>query len=86
MERIGCDLDESVLRRAFEDTLDILGHRMKASVIYDLENSGEYRMDVEFSLEKIARGMNRLFGEEATEIILERMFLKMDELAVIVKK
>jgi DNA-binding HxlR family transcriptional regulator len=54
MDRIGRDRDESVLRRAFEETLDILGQRMKESIIYDLENSGEYHSDTQFSLEKIA--------------------------------
>jgi hypothetical protein len=86
MDRTGSDLDESVLRRAFEDTLDILGPRMKESFIHDLENSSEYRRDIEFSLEKIAHGLYRLFGEEAAEIMLERIFLKLDDLAVIEKK
>jgi hypothetical protein len=86
MDRKGCDLDESVLRRAFEGSLDILGQRLKESVIYDLENTGEYRKDEEFSLEKIALGLNRLFGKEAAEMMVERIILKMDELAVILKK
>jgi hypothetical protein len=80
MDRIGRDLDESVLRRAFEETLDIFGQRMMESIIYDLENSGEYYRDTQFSLEKIALGLNRLFEKEAADMILERLFLLLTEL------
>jgi hypothetical protein len=86
LDRIHRDLDDSVLKRAFEETLNILSQRMKESVIYDLQNAGEYSREAELSLEKIALRLNRLFGKEAAQIIPKRMFLTLDELAVMAKK
>jgi hypothetical protein len=71
----------NLVRQAFEDTLDILDERSKRSIL--LELGGKYDQNSQgVSLVKIANGLNRLFGAEAAELIIEKMLVRLDELAV----
>ena len=82
-----CALDSTLVKQVFEETLDILGERTNHGVIFDLKCAGEYdAQNDNISLEKITIGLQCLFGAEAVELIIAKIFLALDELTIIAKK
>jgi hypothetical protein len=68
-------------RSAFDKTLDILGERLKNTVIHDLELNAAYNASSEnLELARVAEALQRLFGYEAAQLIMERVLLEMDRL------
>lgn len=78
-------IDESlrggVPRKAFDEALGMLGVRLKQFVISDLAMHRAYHPDQEYlDLARIGQSMQRLFGVDSSELIMERVFLEMDRL------
>jgi hypothetical protein len=66
---------------ALDNTLQILGSRLKDSVTQDLEKNGLYSDHPDyFEITKASYLLNRLFGEDATLLIMERVFVEVDTL------
>lgn len=70
----------TVLRRAFLESIAILGERSSRALIEDLRRYRVFLYDQSLSLENLARGLAELVGEETAELILERVIIKLDEL------
>jgi hypothetical protein len=71
------------LRKAVEETLDLLGERGKRIVISVLESRSLYsRYDshIDISLEKISQGLSELFGDDTAELIMESVLVRMDRI------
>ncbi len=87
MKGKGLTQDSAMVRQAFDETLGLLGERTKRAIIIDLECAGEYdRNRGNISFEKLVTGLYRILGAEATELIIEKSFIKLEELAVIAKR
>jgi hypothetical protein len=72
-----------VLRKAIEETLELLGEQGRRTVTSVLESRGLYsRYDNHFevSLEKISQGLSEIFGDTAAELIMERVLVRMDRI------
>ena len=68
-----------VPRKALENMLQILGDRLKESVLQDLQKNGLYDHDPEyFQLTKVFHLLYHLFGEDATHLIMERLLTETD--------
>jgi hypothetical protein len=57
-----------------------LGERASRILIEDLRRNGVFLTDPYLTLEKIARGLKDIIGLEATEVIIQRVMIKLDEL------
>jgi hypothetical protein len=71
------------LRKAIEETLELLGEQGKWIVISVLESRGLYsRYDTHFniSIEKISQSLSELFGTNAAEMMMESILLRMDRI------
>jgi hypothetical protein len=72
-----------LVRHAFEKSISILGKRSARDLFEDLGHSG---VDLSsFTLENLSDGPKILLGEEATEIVLEDVIVKLDELCSLPK-
>jgi hypothetical protein len=74
-----------IVREAIESTLDIMGYSGRDAILYDLEQQGAYSRenDKYISLWDVGDGLRNLFGQEASEMIMERIILRMDKLSSI---
>lgn len=72
---------DRICRKAFDETLKLLGDRTKKTIIFDLELAGAYQRDSEYlELGKVNTILQRIFGEDTTQLLMEHALLKMDEL------
>jgi len=71
------------IRRAFESAISVLGERAAKAIIEDLGQNGFSINDPNLSLEKLARGINLVIGEDGANLIIERLLLQLDELSVV---
>jgi len=78
--------DPHVLCQAFENSIRILGEPAVAALIEDLNKSGVFLDDPEITLSKLVYGLKKILGDEAAELIAERLILKLDEMHTIQKQ
>lgn len=69
-----------LIRQAFENSLDVLGVQTKQALIEDLERHGIYMNDPNLDLPELEQGLREIMGDEATDLILERLNKKLEEL------
>lgn len=72
---------DTILRKALEDALMVLGELGKVRVLSELKRQEAYREDAEY-LERgpVAEGMQSLFGQDFAEVIIQRVIIRTDEL------
>ena len=67
---------------ALDRTLDMIGKSSKDALLYHLENNFGIMPDRDgFSLIQLQKALQSLFGESVTELLLEALLIKMDELS-----
>ena len=69
-----------VIRQAFLEAIDVLGVGAARALIEDLQRYQVFLYDQNLSLENLARGLNEMVGKETTQLLLERVYIKLDEL------
>lgn len=70
------------IRRALEDTLKVFGERTMQAMIFELKvQAGINFDDPSLSLEKISKGLIKLYGDEVAQIIMEDVILKIEKIA-----
>jgi hypothetical protein len=67
------------VRQAFEDCIQVLGERTARILVEDLRRNGVFLTDPYLTLDKIALGLKDIIGFEATEVIIQRVMIKLDE-------
>jgi hypothetical protein len=70
----------NVIRQAFEKTISVLGERTKQTLIEDLSKTGVFLHDPEITLSKLVHGIKEILGDEAAELVAERLIIKLDEM------
>jgi hypothetical protein len=73
-------LEHNVIRQAFENTINVLGERTKQTLIEDLTKSGVFLQDPEITLSKLVNGIKEILGDEAAELVAERLIIKLDKM------
>ena len=69
------------VQRAFEDSIKALGDSGVRTLISDLQIYGAYSADSKLiSLVGLMDGLRAMLGDEAAEMIMERVMVKMDAL------
>ena len=69
-----------VIRQVFLETIDVLGDRAVRAIIEDLQRYHVFLYDQNLSLRDLASGLREMMGEETTQFLIERIYLKLDEL------
>ena len=69
-----------MIHQAFNLVFDRVGERTKRALMEDLHRQGVYFNDPDLTLSKLSKGIEYVLGREATEIIIEQMIIKLDEL------
>jgi hypothetical protein len=69
-----------LIRQAFESAVGVLGERSKQLLIEDLKYNGVYLNDPELDLQKLMKALKEILREEAAEMIIERIMIKLDEI------
>ncbi|MCI0558100.1 MAG: hypothetical protein MN733_06365 [Nitrososphaera sp.] len=72
----------AVIRKALEEALDLVGESGKRILISELVAKGTYSPhdSSSLSLEKIASVLSSAFGSEVSEILMESVLIRMDEI------
>ena len=69
-----------LISQAFEAALEVLGERSKRSLIEDLNYHNVDLNDPELNLQKLMNALKEILREEAAEMLIERMLIKLDEI------
>jgi len=69
-----------LIRQAFEAAVEVLGERSKRSLIEDLNYHNVDLNDPELNLQKLMNALKEILREEAAEMLIERMLIKLDEI------
>ncbi len=77
-------INEDLVWKALEQTLQVLGKPISEAVFHDLQSqtnddSGIGTKHIDFSM--ISDSLNRFFGKDTAELIMQRVILRVDELA-----
>lgn len=73
-------MQSAILGNAFEIVISILGERTKEALNEDLKKYGVFSNDPNLTFSKLIDGLRKVVGNEATELIAERLIIKLDEL------
>jgi hypothetical protein len=73
-------LQSTLLRNAFERAVEVLGESSKEALLEDLKKHGLFFDDPEITLSKLVHALREVIGQEATELLAERLIIKLDEL------
>lgn len=73
-------MQSAILGNAFEIVISILGERTKEALNEDLKKYGVFSNDPSLTFSKLIDGLRKVVGNEATELIAERLIIKLDEL------
>jgi hypothetical protein len=69
-----------IIRQAFLESIAVLGERTCKALIEDLQRYRVFLYDDEnLSLEPLATGLRELVGKEVSELLLERVIIKLEE-------
>ena len=68
-----------LISQAFEAAVEVLGERSKRSLIEDLNYHNVDLNDPELNLQKLMNALKEILREEAAEMLIERMLIKLDE-------
>jgi hypothetical protein len=68
-----------LLRKAFLASIDILGESGKAVMRQDLHLIGVDIYEPDLTLTKLWSGIKAILGQEAAEVMLERVLVKLDQ-------
>ncbi len=69
-----------LISQAFEAAVEVLGERSKRSLIEDLNYHNVDLNDPELNLQKLMNALKEILREEAAEMLIERMLIKLDEI------
>ena len=69
-----------LISQAFEAAVEVLGERSKRSLIEDLNYHNVDLNDPELNLQKLMNALKEILHEEAAEMLVERMLIKLDEI------
>lgn len=72
--------DSRVIKNAFLDAIEIMGERGKAAFIEDLQLKGLDLDDKRLSLPGLALTVRSLFGDDVSDLIMQRVMIKLDEM------
>jgi len=61
-------------------SIEILGENGERAVIEDLQRTGILLQENDLTLEKLSHGLNLVLGLEAARLVMERVFLNLDEM------
>jgi hypothetical protein len=67
-----------LISRAFAASIEVLGERACRALVEDLQRHGVYLDNV--TLERLAAGLRNVMGDEATDLIMQEVFLRLDEM------
>ncbi len=73
-------LDSGFAKRALLDSIEIMGDRGRAAFVEDLQLRGLDLDDKKLSLSEIALTMRSMFGDEITDIVMQRVMIRLDEM------
>ena len=73
-------LDSRYIRRAFENTIEVLGASATIAITEELRHNGVFLNDPDLTMEKLAHGTKSVIGGMATSLIMEQFFLELDSL------
>lgn len=68
------------IRQAFETTITVFGERLAQGLIEEMATNGIYLNDPYLSFDKLAFGLERIMGFEASQLIVERVITRLDEM------
>jgi hypothetical protein len=72
-----------VMRKAFDDTLSVLGEMGRTVILSELKSMSLYSSQRDYlESDAIAECLERYFGAECTEMIMREVKLRMNELKV----
>lgn len=71
---------DNLVREAFETSIEVLGERARRGLVEDLQHFGVSVNRDDLALEELVKGLEKVLGYEAAEVIIERVILKLDEL------
>jgi hypothetical protein len=69
-----------ILKKALDESLDMLGSATKEAVLEDLERSGLFLDTDTYSIEQIHKYFDSLFGTDASGLLIERFRKAMEKL------
>ena len=67
-----------LIYQAFAASIEVLGERACRALIEDLERHGIHQDNV--TLEKLATGLRYVMGDEATDLIIQEVMIKLDKM------
>jgi hypothetical protein len=73
------DERSELIRQAFADAIAVLGERAGRALIDDLQRRGVHMQNL--TLEKLAAALRPLVGDEAADIIMQDVIMKLDKLS-----
>jgi len=73
------ELSPQLIRKAFDLSFEIVGENNKKTVIEALEKQGTVFDDPYFTLTKLFDGIRQIIGDDASNLLAERVILKLDE-------
>jgi len=72
----------SDIRRAFEESIAVLGENAKLAMMHELAiQAGVHFDEPSISIVKLYEGLLMLYGKDTAEIIMEEVILKIDRIA-----
>jgi hypothetical protein len=70
------------VRAAFEDYISVLGENAKRAMMYELTVHGRVHFDEPtLSIVKLYEGLDKLYGRDTAELIIEEVILRLDRFA-----
>jgi hypothetical protein len=69
-----------LIAQAFSAAVDVIGERSKQLLIEDMKYHGVNLDDPELDLQKLMKALKEILREEAAEMIIERIMIKLDEI------
>jgi hypothetical protein len=73
------EITPHLIRKAFDLSFEIIGENTKKVIIEDLERQGILFSDHELTLTKLFEGIRQIIGDDASDILAERVIVKLDE-------
>ena len=67
-----------LIREAFMDSIAVLGERACRALVEDLQRIGVFMHNI--SLDRLSAGLRDMLGDEAADIILQEVMLKLDKI------
>jgi hypothetical protein len=68
-----------LISQAFAASIEVLGERACRALVKDLQRHGVHLDNV--TLERLAAGLRNVMGDEATDLIMQEVFIRLDKMS-----